>query len=67
VGKLRGFGFGKSTDQKKFDFGIENDLMLILFFLQKSNSKEKISIDFTMKYVNCIIDFHGKYLNRKNF
>jgi hypothetical protein len=66
VGKLRGFGFGKSTDQKKFDFGKENDLILSLFFLRKLNSKERISIDFTMKNVNMIFDFHGAFLKIKN-
>jgi hypothetical protein len=66
VGKLRGFGFGKSTDQQKFDFGIENDLILSLFFLRKLNSKERISIDFTMKNVNMIFDFHGVFLKNKN-
>ena len=66
MGKLRGFGFGKSTDQQKFDFGIENDLILSLFFLRKLNSKERISIDFTMKNVNMIFDFHGVFLKNKN-
>jgi hypothetical protein len=66
VVKLRGFGFGKSTDQQKFDFGIENDLILSLFFLRKLNSKEIISINFTMKNVNMIFDFHGAFLKNKN-
>ncbi len=65
MGKLRGFGFVKSTDQQKFDFGVENDLILSQFFLRNLNSKERIPIDFTMKNVNMIFDFHGNFLKIK--